>query len=152
MVRLEHVARNKKNDDLDSKDLIKLFLRSDKELYKGIEMIIHSICVSAVNIFVESVIESLTSKFEIHFNKFRNVAEGGAYNKMMVSNNGPSPPAQCEKVVMAAMKKHFKGQYGIRFVRRTNDMISLLNTVGVSNNSKVINRMQQEKSRLPFMQ
>ena len=151
LVRLEHVARNKKNDDLDSKDLIKLFLRSDKELYKGIEMIIHSICVSAVKISVESVIESLTSKFEIHFNKFRNVTEGAAYNEMMVSINGPSP-AQCDKVVMAAMKQHFKGQYGIRFVRRTNDMISLLNTVGVSNNSKVINRMQQEKSRLPFMQ
>ena len=45
LVRLEHVARNKKNDDLDSKDLIKLFLRSDKELYKGIKMIIHSICL-----------------------------------------------------------------------------------------------------------
>ena len=78
------------------------------------------------------------------------MTEGSAYNEMMVSMNGPSP-AQCEKVVMAAMKQHFKGQYGIRFVR-TNDMISLLNTVGVSNNSKVINRMQQEKSRLPFMQ
>ena len=145
------MARNKKNDDLDSKDLIKLFLRSDKELYNGIEMIIHSICVSAVKISVETVIESLTSKFEIHFNKFRNVTEGTAYNEMMVSINGPSP-AQCDKVVMAAMKQHFKGQYGIRFVRRTNDMICLPNTVGVSNNSKVINRMQQEKSRLPFMQ
>ena len=141
LVRLEHVARNKTNDDLDSKDLIKLFLHSDKELYKGIEMIIHSICVSAVKISVESVIELLTSKFEIHFNKFRNVIEGSAYNEMMVSINGPSP-AQCEKVVMAAMKQHFKGPYGIRFVRRTNDMISLLNTVVVSNNFKVINRMQ----------
>ena len=78
------------------------------------------------------------------------MTEGSAYNEMMVSINGPLP-AQCEKVVMAAMKQHFKRQYGIRFVR-TNDMISLLNTVGVSNNSKVINRMQQEKSRLPFMQ
>ena len=55
----------------------------------------------------------------------------------MVSINFPSP-AYCEKVVMAAMKQHFKEQYGIRFVRRTNDVISLLNTVGVSNNSKVI--------------
>ena len=45
------------------------------------------------------MIESLTSKFEIHFNKFRNVTEGSAYNEMMVSINGPSP-AVCEKVVM----------------------------------------------------
>ena len=150
MVRLEKVVRNKKNDDLDSKELIKLFLRSDKELYKGIEMIIHSICVCAVKISVESVIESLTSKFKIHFNKFRNVNEDPAYNEMMESVNGPSP-AQCDKVVMAAMKQHFKGKYGIRFVRRSND-ISLFDTVGVSSNSIVVNKMMQEKSRLPFMQ
>jgi ribose 1,5-bisphosphokinase PhnN len=43
------------------------------------------------------------------------------YNEMMVSVNGPSP-AQCDKVVMAAMKQHFKGQHGIRFVRRSNDI------------------------------
>ena len=146
LVRLEKVVRNKKNDDLDSKELIKLFLSSDKELYKGIEMIIHS----AVKISVELVIESLTSKFEIHFNKFRNVNEDTAYNEMMISVNGPSQ-AQCDKVVMAAMKQHFKGQHGIRFVRRSND-ISLFATVGVSDNSKVVHRMLQEKSRLPFMQ
>ncbi|CAB4043622.1 Hypothetical predicted protein, partial [Paramuricea clavata] len=79
LVRLEQVVRNKKNDDYDSKELMKLFLRSDKKFCKGIEMIIHSICVSAVKISVESVIESLTSKFEIHFNKFRNVNEDIAY-------------------------------------------------------------------------
>jgi hypothetical protein len=99
-------------------------------------MIIHSICVSAVKISVESVIESFTSKFEIHL--------------MMVSVNGPSPP-QYDKVVMATMKQHFKGQHGIRFVRRLNN-ISLFDTVGVSSNSKVVNRILQEKSRLTYMQ
>jgi acetolactate synthase small subunit len=79
LARLEKVVRYKKNDDFDSKEIIKLFLRSDKKLYKRIKMIIHSICVSAVNISVESVIESLTSKFEIHSNKFRNVNEDTAY-------------------------------------------------------------------------
>ena len=90
LVRLEQVVKNKKKD-LDSKELIKL-------LYKGIELIIHSICVSAVKIFVKSVIKSLMSKFEIHFNKFRNVNEDTAYNKMMVNGNRPSP-AQCDQVV-----------------------------------------------------
>ena len=132
LVRLEQVVRNIKNDDFDSKELIKLFLH---ELYKGIEMIIHSICVSTVKISVESVIESLTSKLEIHFNKFRNVNEDTAYMVLHYI-------AQCDKVVMAAMKQHFKGQYGIRFVRRSND-ISLFDTVGVSNNSKFVNRMLQ---------
>jgi hypothetical protein len=91
--------------------------------------------VSAVKISVESVIESLTSKLEIHFNKFRNVNEDTAYMVLHYI-------AQCGKVVMAAMKQHFKGQYGIRFVRRSND-ISLFDTVGVSNNSKFVNRMLQ---------
>ena len=65
-------------------------------MYKGIEMIIHSICVSAVKVSVESVIESLTSKFEIHFNKFRNMNEDTAYNEMMVGVNGPLS-VQCDK-------------------------------------------------------
>ena len=53
LVRLEQVVRNKKNDDFDSKKLIKLFLCSDKELYKGIKMIIHYIRVSAVKISLD---------------------------------------------------------------------------------------------------
>ncbi len=69
---------------------------------------------------------------------------------MMVSVNGSSP-AQCDKVVMVAMKQYFTGQHGIRFVRRSND-ISLFHTLGVSNNFKVVNRILQEKSRLLFMQ
>lgn len=148
--RLEHMVRNKKEEELDSKELIKLFLQQDKELYKGIEMILHSICVSAVKISVKSVIESLTSKFEIHFNKFRNVNEDTGYNEMMISVNGPLP-AKCDRVVMAAMKRHFKGQNGIHFVRKSND-IRLFDTAGTSNCSKVVNRMLEEKSRLPFMQ
>lgn len=100
-----------------------------------------------MKISVESVIESLTSKFEIHFNKFRNVKEETAFNEMMVSVNGPLP-SKSDQVVMAAMKRHFKGQNGIRFVRRCDD-IRLFDTPGVS---KVINRMLRENSRLPFMQ
>ena len=68
-------VKNKEEDDLDSKELIKLFLKKERELYKEIEIVVHCICESAVKISVESVIESLTSKFEIHFNKFRNVKE-----------------------------------------------------------------------------
>ena len=115
-------------------------------------MIIHSICVSALKMSVESVVESLTSKFEIHFNKFRNVNQDTTHNEMMISVNDPSP-AHCDTVVMEAMKRYFKGQHGIRFVKRSND-ISLFesDSVDLYNNSKVINRMLQEKSRLPFMQ
>ena len=44
-----------------------------------------------MKISVESVIESLTSKFEIHFNKFRNVKKETTLNEMMVGVNAPFP-------------------------------------------------------------
>ena len=90
-----------------------------KKLSSGISNILK--CQSVVKISVESVIESLTSKFEIHFSKFRNVKEETACNEMMVSVNGPAP-SKSKPVVMAAMKRHFKGPNGIRFTKRSNDI------------------------------
>ena len=49
---------------------------------------------------------------------------------MMVSVNGPLP-GKSDQVVMAAMKRPFKGQNGIRFVRRSDD-IRLFVTPGIS--------------------
>ena len=51
-------------------------------------MIIHSICVSALKMSVESVVESLTSKFGIHFNKFRNVNQDTTHNEMISCDGG----------------------------------------------------------------
>ena len=78
MERLEQEIKNKKAENLDSKELIKMFLNEERKLYKEIEIIICCICASAVKLSDESAIESLTSKFEIHFNKFRNVKEYNA--------------------------------------------------------------------------
>jgi hypothetical protein len=79
------------------------------------------------------------------------VNEDTIYNEMMVSVNGPSP-AQCDKVVMADnYETTFQRAAWHSLCKKSND-ISLFDTVGVSNNSKVVNRMLQEKSRLPFMQ
>ena len=71
--RMEQEIKNKKAENLDSKELIKIFLNEERKLYKEIEIIIYCICASAVKLSDKSAIESLTSKFEIHFNKFRNV-------------------------------------------------------------------------------
>ena len=77
--RLEQEIKNKKAENADSKELIKMFLNEERKLYKEIEITIYCICASAVKLSViESVIESLTSKFEIHFDKFRNVKEYNA--------------------------------------------------------------------------
>ena len=116
--RLEQEIKNKKAENLDSIELIKMFLNEERKLYKEIEIIIYCICASAVKLSViESVIESLTSKFEIHFNKFRNVKEETPYNKMMISVNRPLP-SRCDQVVMTAIKMHFRGQNGIHFVKK----------------------------------
>ena len=82
--------------------------------------------------------------------KFRNVKEETACNEMMVSVNGPAP-SKSKPVVMAAMKRHFKGPNGIRFTKRSND-IRLFDTAGSAGVSKVITKMLRENSRLPFMQ
>ena len=122
--------KNTEAEYLDSKELIKMFLNKERKLYKEIEIIIQCFCTSAVKLSVGSVIESLTSKFEIHFDKFCNVKEETAFDEMMVSVNGPLP-SKCDKVVMAAMKKHFKGQNGICFVKKASER-ELFDAPGVS--------------------
>ena len=62
----------------------------------------------------ESLIESLTSKFEIYFNKFRNAKAETAFSEMMVRVNGPLTN-KCDRVLMAAKRQNFKGQNGIHF-------------------------------------
>ena len=49
-------------------------------------------------------VELLSSKFEIHFNKFCNVKEVTTFNEMTVSVNGPLP----SKSDQVAMEIHFK--------------------------------------------
>ena len=144
---MEQEIKNKKAENLDSKELIKMFLNDERKIYKEIEIIIYCICASAVKLSVESAIESLTSKFEIHFNKFRNVKEETAHNEMMISVNGPLP-SRCDQVVMTAMKMHFRGQNGIHFVKKGVET-KFFDASGVS---KVISRMMRRNSRLPFME
>ena len=52
--------------DIDSKTVIKDFLRDDKKLYGGNEIILHCFCVVAVKFSVESSVESFISRYECH--------------------------------------------------------------------------------------
>ena len=66
-------ANTKHIDDenqLDNKSLIKLMM-DDENLYSGIELTLQSIATSAVKISVESVVESLVSQYESHFDAKR---------------------------------------------------------------------------------
>ena len=59
-------------------------------LYEEIEIIIHIICVAAVTMSVESIIESQDSSYDYRFNKLRNVGEDRASLEMKNVQNGPS--------------------------------------------------------------
>ena len=52
--------------DIDSKTVIKDFLRDDKKLYGGNEIILHCFYVVAVKFSVESSVESFISRYECH--------------------------------------------------------------------------------------
>ena len=75
--------------DIDSKTVIKDFLRDDKKLYRGNEIILHCFCVVAVKFSVESSVESLISRYECHFDKSRQLSQERSTQEMFLSENGP---------------------------------------------------------------
>ena len=62
-------------DKLSSRNIIKDFLNSSLKLFDGVELTIHIIRVAAVKISIESVVESLVSRYEAHFDKSRQFTE-----------------------------------------------------------------------------
>ena len=87
---------------LTSRELIKNLINSKLRLFDGVELTVYVICVAAVKISVESVVESLMSRFERHFNKSRNLDEENAMMEMEVAENGPTL-ARADEVLKVAM-------------------------------------------------
>ena len=92
---------------LDSKQLIKMFV-DDKELVIGVEFIIHSVFVSAIKVSVESIAESVISKFALHSSKIRNLEEEKVDYEMMIDCNGPEI-GECDGVLKDALNNYFEG-------------------------------------------
>ena len=63
---LENHVRNKKVENLTSKELVKEFLSTKLKLYEGVELTVHIICSAAIKVSVESDVESLVSRYEKH--------------------------------------------------------------------------------------
>ena len=59
------------------------------ELYTNIEMVMQAICVGCIKMSVESVAESMISKYNIHNNELRCISEETAQLEMFVAYNGP---------------------------------------------------------------
>ena len=64
-------------------------MRSDDKLYLGNEVIIYCLLALAVKYSVESSVEGLISRYEVHFDKSRQLGEEKGHMEMFVSQSGP---------------------------------------------------------------
>ena len=65
-------------------------------------MTLHSLACASVKISVESVVESLVSRYETHFHKKRGLDEKNAIDEMEIAENGPSE-FRADPLLIAAM-------------------------------------------------
>ena len=136
--KLENEIILNKNKQADSKELIKLFLNSDRKLYRGIEKVLHLICIASVGTGVESIIESHISLFKQRLLRGE-LAEGRANDEMMIAINGPCI-SQADNLLERAMKN---SPVGCHFVRGDR-------TRKIYDTSKVLDRKKAEQSKFPF--
>ena len=101
----------------------------------------HSICTAAAKVSVESVVESLVSRYVEHFDSKRQVKEDYALDEMEIAENGPNLP-NADKILASAMDKYWqaKGE-GIdwHFCHKTEDVKTYTGT------SKVVDRLMKTK-------
>ena len=126
-----------------SKELIAAILR-EPTTFQTSRVIVHCICVASVKISVESVVESLVSKYEKHFDSSRQPTEEHAVDEMIILENGPLLH-QADNVIEKAMSKYWKnGEW--HFIRKHENVRSY-----TGGSSKVIGKLLEQKSKLPFM-
>ena len=85
-----------------------MFFDPLKKLFDGIEMVLQSIAVSSVKHSCESVLESLVSKFENHFDNRRNMGEESAIEEFDIAVNGPNL-AHADSIIKEAMDMYWSG-------------------------------------------
>ena len=90
----------------DPKDIIKKYFDPTLRLLENIEMIVQAMAVACVKHSCESVLESLVSKFENHFDERRNMGEDSAAEEFEIAVNGPNI-ANCDSIVKEAMELHW---------------------------------------------
>ena len=95
-----------KDDLIDSKSLLMQFLK-DEKLYSGVELILHCIATAAVKVSVESVVESLVSRYEVHFDASRQLDEDHALQEMEIAENGPEF-VDADYVIRNAMDRYLE--------------------------------------------
>ena len=145
----EKYIEDKEVDNIDSKTVIKDFMRSDDKLYLGNELIIHCLLAMAVKYSVESSVESLISRYEVHFDKSRQLGEEKAHMEMFVSMNVPVL-VRADPLLKRAMDKFFKDKNprgdGAWHMYHSDET-----RFYPQDESKTMERLQKEKSKLGFV-
>ncbi len=123
-------------EQTNAKILIHKILSSKEKKYLEIEMIMQAVVVTSTKFSVESVLESIVSRYENHFDRFQTVGEEIALDEIEISINGPNP-AHCDSVVRAAMNTYWNKKISKdwHFVRTTATVDHMRFNV-----SKVLNR------------
>ena len=125
--------------------LVQIFLDTKRELYVGIELIIHALSVACVSMSIESIIESQISTFEALFPKNRTVSEKRGKQEMMIKLNGPNL-AHSTPLLKQSLDKYFGSKKKSKWHFTKTDR-----HIDSHNVSKVIEKKLNEKSKLPFM-
>ena len=147
---LESYASSKDLKKVTSMTILQDFVKSDLKLFDGVEIALQGILCAAVKVSVESVVESLVSRYETHFNKNRNLEEHNAMDEMIIAENGPTL-FKANSVLSVAMNQYWKscsksGKW--HFIREssTSTILDYGSTYG-----KTSMRLMQKPSKYPVM-
>ena len=140
---------NNSGKKLDSLGMIKQ-LFADDEFCNGVEIIIHLIGISAVKVSVESVVESLVSRYENHYTSSRQMSEDHALEEMTIAENGPLLH-HADSLLKRAMNRYWTentrdGRW--HFLRRCEGKSIKIHLGGCR---KVVAKQLETKSKLPSL-
>ena len=148
---LETLENVQRDESMESIDYLKLFVDAKKELFKGCEIIIHIICTGAIYFSCESILESYVSMHEHKIDKYRagRLHEEPHSQELTVYINGP-PVSKCGNIVKNAMNQYWHNK---TFGKNTKEWHFTRQSDNVKNYtvSKVVDRIQANESRLPFL-
>ena len=147
--KLEHYLNGKNIGKLTSLKIICDFLWTDLKLYEGIELSMQGLICAAVKVSVESVVETLVSRYEVHFDKTRQLTETNALHEMEIAENGPTV-FRADALLERAMNSYWKTttSTGKWHFQRTS--ASIMN-YGSGSQGKTVSNLLLKSSKFPMM-
>eukprot|EP00794_Sanderia_malayensis_P014467 gene14467-15971_t len=110
--KLEELTKQSSLEELrvtDPKSILKQFFDPKLALFTEIEMVMQAISVCCVKVSCESVLESLVSIFENHFDARRNMNEESTTQEFLIAINGPNL-SHADAVIKEAMNSYWRSK------------------------------------------